>query len=101
LLALCWEGVGRLRVRTRPAEVRAFGFGDLPAEGEARLAGIERIFREECGRRLDRPAAELMESDVAELGEEAQSLYRLLVAARYGGGGELPEDRVQRWVFGR
>jgi hypothetical protein len=76
----------------------AFGFGDLPDEAEGRLAGLERIFREEAARRLRRPEPGLTREDVAALGEEAVALYRELDQARYRGAGELPEARVRAWV---
>jgi hypothetical protein len=85
------------RVR-RPVAAAAFGFGDLPDEAEGRLAGLERIFREEAARRLRRPEPGLKREDVAALGEEAVALYRELDQARYRGAGELPEARVRAWV---
>jgi hypothetical protein len=97
---LAAEALRSFRRRARPSAQKAYGFDDLPEEPEARLAGLERIFRETCGRRLGRPAPELVEADVATLGEEAVEIYRELQRARYRGGRDLPEARVRAWVHG-
>ena len=99
---LAWEFAPRLRRRARPgAEPQRFGFADLAADREARLAGLERIFREEAARRLRRPEPELKREDVATLGEAAVGLYRQLDQARYRGDGGLPEAEVRAWVESR
>lgn len=107
---LCLPGAGLLaaelapRLRRRsggPAAEARYGFADLPSDPEGRLAGVERIFREEAGRRLGRPAPELKREDVATLGAEADALYRELDLARYRGGAGLPEARVRAWVEGK
>ncbi len=103
---LCLPGAGlllaelapRLRRRGAAPTERAFGFADLSDDPEARLSGLERIFREEAGRRLSRPAPELKREDVASLGEEAAAIYAELDLARYRGGADLPEARVRAWV---
>ncbi|GDX79508.1 hypothetical protein LBMAG42_13190 [Deltaproteobacteria bacterium] len=88
----------RLRRRGAAPLERSFGFADLPDDPEGRLSGLERIFREEAGRRLSRPAPELKREDVASLGEEAAAIYAELDLARYRGGANLPEARVRAWV---
>ena len=93
------EGIGRMRGAWRKlVPERTFGFDDLPQDPEGRLAGLERIFRDEAGRRLGRPAPEIKCDDVATLGDEAVAIYRELDLARYRGGVGLPELRVRAWI---
>ena len=96
---LAVQGVGRIRgAFQRKVQERTFGFDDLPDDLEGRLAGLERIFRDEAGRRLGRPPPEIKRDDVATLGEEAIVIYRELDLARYRGGIGLPEVRVRAWM---
>jgi hypothetical protein len=101
LPGLAWLGgqaLPLLRRKRARAEEAAFGFDDLPPDPEGRLAGLERIFREEAARRLGRPEPEVMREDVAPLGEEALALYRELDLARYRGGAAFPEARLRAWL---
>ncbi len=98
---LAWLGVQALpalRRTRRVAATTAYGFADLPVDPEGRLAGLERIFREEAARRLERAEPELKREDVLPLGEEAAALYRELDLARYRGASGLPEARLRAWV---
>ena len=99
-LLLLGQLAPHLRPRARGPVEKTYSFADLPDEPEARLAGLERIFREAAGRRLGRPAPELKREDVATLGEEAAEIYKELDLARYRGGRDLPEARVRAWVGG-
>ncbi len=100
-LLLGLQGLPRLRRRANPSSERPYGFGDLPADADGRLAGLERIFREEAARRLGRAEPLLKREDVASLGEEAGLLYDELDRARYRGGADLPEACVRAWVEAR
>ncbi len=96
---LCTLALAR---RFRPRAVvreKQYGFDDLPADNEARLAGLERILREAAGRKLGRPADGLTADDLTPLGEPAVRLYKALVTLRYGKAvGELPESDVRAVV---
>lgn len=87
--ALVWSALalrGRLRNRRRdPWADLAARLAALPAEPEARLGALEDVFRAAAGLRLGRPPAGLERAGVAALGEEADTLYGDLEAARYGG----------------
>lgn len=102
----CLPGLGWLgaqaaphlgRRRRAPAAV-SFGLSDLPDDPEQRLAGLERIFREEAARRLGVAEPEVKRDDVVALGEEAVVLYRELEQARYRGAVGLPEARLRAWL---
>ncbi len=102
LLAQGAAALGRRRRRTETAE-RPLGFADLPAEPEARLAAIERIFRARVGARVGVAADALRREDLAALGPaapEAEELYRALERCRYGGARQVPEERVRAFVEG-
>ncbi len=93
------EGAARMRgAFGKRVKARSYGFGDLPDDAEGRLAGLERIFRDEVGRRLGRPPPAIKREDVATLGDEAIAIYRELDLARYRGGVDLPESRVRAWI---
>lgn len=97
-LLLSREGLSRLRPRGRAAAASRFGFGDLPAAPEARLAGLERIFVETAAARIGCAVGEVNGERVATLGDEALALFRALEAARYRGHGEVDEARLRAWV---
>ena len=100
-VALVVEGLTLLRRRPKPVVATQLRFQDLPDEPEARLSGLEQIFREEAARRLDKSAPELVREDVAQLGDEAIALYQELDLARYRGGSDPPEARLRAWVRSR
>jgi hypothetical protein len=86
-------------VRAR-AERSPSGPGDLvlPDDPEARLAVWEQHFRERVARRLGVRATAVRREDLGRLGDladEADACWRALEAARYGGGGALPEQRLR------
>lgn len=100
-LLLVVQGLPRLRRRAETSPPLSYGFGDLPHDPDGRLAGLERIFREEAARRLGRPEPLVKREDVAALGDEACFLYDELDRARYRGGADLPEARVRAWLEAR
>ena len=96
-----WLGVQlapRLRRPHKAQTASTYGFADLPNDAEGRLAGLERIFREEAARRLGLAEPEVKREHVATLGEEAAQLYREFETARYRGSAELPEARLRAWL---
>lgn len=99
--ALGWQALSTWRPRRRAAE-RRYDFDDLPAEPEARLAGLERIFRERVGAQLGMAPEALHGEDLVRLGAlapEAEAVYRTLERLRYGGiHGELPEAELRGLV---
>lgn len=99
-----WLGVqalGRLRPRLRARE-RRYDFADLPAGGEERLAGLDRIFRERVGAKLGLAPDLLHREHLSGLGglaAEAEEIYGRLERLRYGGGGgALPEAELRQLV---
>ncbi len=95
------EFVSRLRPRRLVPVAARQGFGDLPADPEARLGALERIFQEAAAMRLDCAEGEVTRERVATLGDEAVACFRELELARYRGGGEVDESRLRRWVEGK
>lgn len=100
-LALVVQGLAGWRPR-RTVAARRYDFADLPAEPEARLAGLERIFRERVGAALGMAPEALHGEDLARLGglaAEAEAVYRELERLRYGGAdGGLPEATLRSLV---
>ncbi|MES2639134.1 MAG: BatD family protein [Myxococcota bacterium] len=102
---LLLQGLLAFRVRKPRIQERVLAFDDLPADGEARLAGVERIFRERVARRLCLAPEALRREDLAALGpvaDEAEIIYRALERRRYGGQDtSVSEERiralVERW----
>lgn len=88
--------------RPPPAQISRLKIEDLPSDPEARLMGLERIFREEAAARLGLSPEALKGEDLAALGplaDEAVALYRLFERVRYGGGAEgSPEARVRAFT---
>lgn len=103
-LALLAQGLLARRRRPVAASRVAQGFDDLPADPDARLAAVERIFRERVGARLGIPPDALRREDLTGLGAgaaEADQVYRELERCRYGGHAvALPEQRVRTLVEG-
>lgn len=97
-LMLVGQAAPLLRRRRVPVVETRLRFEDLPTEPEARLSGLETIFRDEASSRLAKPAPELVREDVAALGEEALALYKELDLARYRGGVDPPEARLKAWL---
>lgn len=97
-LALLGQAVPLLRRRPASVAAKRLRFDDLPTEPEARLSGLESIFRDEAAARLGKPAPELVRDDVAGLGDEALFLYKELDLARYRGGSDPPEARLKAWL---
>ncbi|MBM4392853.1 MAG: BatD family protein [Deltaproteobacteria bacterium] len=100
-LMLLGEAVSRLRPQRRAAVAARVHFDELPADPEARLGALERLFREAAARRLDCAEGEVTRERVAGLGEEALHCFRELELARYRGAGTVDEPRLRRWVEGR
>lgn len=71
----------------------------LPTEPAARLAALERVFREAAAFKLGVPAPAVNLDALEALGDEWTMLYQDLDQARYGGGdaGSI-EARVKRIV---
>jgi hypothetical protein len=95
---LVGQALPHFRRRPKTMTVERLRFENLPLDPEARLSGLEQIFREEAAIRLGRSAPELVLDDVAPLGPEASALYRELDLARYRGGTDPPEDRLRKWL---
>jgi hypothetical protein len=93
---LAGQAVSGLRIR--PRRVARLGFADLPGDPEARMAGLENIFRDEAGVRLGLAPASLTRDHIAALGDEALALYGQLESHRYGGRGAIDEARLRAWV---
>ncbi|MDP2315394.1 MAG: BatD family protein [Pseudomonadota bacterium] len=103
--ALTAQGVLALRRRKpRGSAERPRGFDDLPQDPDARLAAIERIFRERVAARVGVPPDALRREDLCALGpsaEEAETIYRALERRRYGGqDATVSEERVRTLVEG-
>lgn len=103
-LVLAVQALLAFRGRRPTVEQRVLGFDDLPTDSDARLAGVERIFRERVARRLGVTADALRREDLAALGPvagEAEAIYRALERRRYGGqDANVSEDRVRALVEG-
>ncbi|MDP2309347.1 MAG: BatD family protein [Pseudomonadota bacterium] len=101
-LLLAAQALLGLRGRKPRLAERALGFEDLPVDAEARLAGVERIFRERVARRLGVTTEALRREDLAALGpvaDEAETIYRALERRRYGGeDATVSEERVRALV---
>ncbi len=98
---LLGEVVSRLRPRRRVVVAARLHFDELPADPEARLGALERLFREAAALRLACAEGEVTRERVAGLGEEASHCFRELELARYRGAGSVDEARLRRWVEGR
>lgn len=102
LLGIAAEALALLRKKKPTAEVTTLRFEDLPVDPEARLLGLQRIFRENAAGRLGISPEALKAEDLAGLGplaEEALALYRVFERAHYGGATETsPEPRVRAFT---
>lgn len=97
-VALAREGVQAWLVR-RPRRQRRLDFGDLPAEREARLAGLERIVRERVGAALHVAPEAVDRDSLGGLGahaELARAAWTALERGRYAGEATDPEPAVRQ-----
>ncbi len=103
-LALALQGLLALRTRKPRVEARVLGFDDLPVDPDARLATIERVFRERVARRVGVAPDALRREDLGVLGPaaaEAEAIYRALERRRYGGADTgVSEARIRALVEG-
>ncbi|MEN9785163.1 MAG: hypothetical protein RLZZ299_427 [Pseudomonadota bacterium] len=90
------------RRRPRPSH-GPVGWEPLPDDPDARVAACERRLREAVARRLGIAPDALRRDDLAALGAhaaEAEACWRILEAARYGGGAVLDDGRIRALVEG-
>ncbi len=89
------------RAATAPVVEERVSLDDLPGDAEARLAALERALRVRIGGRLGLAPDAVRREDLGRLGahaDAAETAWRALEAARYGGAANLPEEAVRRVV---
>lgn len=100
VLLLAAQVLPKLKRTPRAAVEARMRWEDLPQEPDARLAALDRMFREEAARRLSMAPAALHREDAAKLGPECEAIYKELDTLRYGGRGTAPEARIRTFVEG-